>query len=279
MRSKKAQEKEWIRQFCDLMQLCVEQINCDEKQEKPDAFVILRRQQRTVKVGVEVTEYHSDRKRKKGSLGRELASNWEKVLKAIMRDARAYEPLRHVTGCVALKQGAFLPGRRDAKTLGRQLVESTASQVPAEGLSAEVTLKGPFPACYPLMNAYVAELVLRPTKAAQWVSWTCSHVAGFFRLDPTRLKAIVCKKEHETYDWKDARERWLLIVAGADPAALATLGDSDAIEEGSPPETLASEVFDRVVLLEAAFRRAREVWRDGGRPALAANRPSPEPRT
>ena len=102
-----------------------------------------------------------------------------------------------------------------------------------------------------------------------WLHWDLPN-AGSFGLFPARVKAILRDKEDARYDWEDAQERWLLIVAGSEPAVVKTWG-AGGPEYVSDMTELRSGLFHRVLLLEATFTYARELYCAPGLPPLAAN--------
>ncbi len=268
MNRKKAREKDWIEQFCGLVHLCVQQIECDDKQESPDAFVVLRQKRRRVKVGVEVTMYHSDVSSKKGSPARELYSNWLKIERLLLDLARNHPQLRGVLVTVRLKRPAHLPAGHEARALAEKLVRLAASMVPQGSWKKEVA-KAPFPQPYESVGKCVRAIALACIGLPDWLHWDLPN-AGSFGLFPARVKAILREKEDAPYDWEDAQERWLLIVAGSEPAVLKTWG-APGPEYVSDMTELRSGLFHRVLLLDASSTYARELYRTPGLSPLAAN--------
>jgi hypothetical protein len=217
---KKARDLNIIKEFCGLMGWRVVSLR---PHERPDAFVTFDRDGQRLEVGLELTDYHSDPAEPGGAPSRVRQAAWDQLDEEIRRRVRTRPELHYVSGVVSLK-GSSLPPKREASSLAEELVRFAAEAIAGRRCPTQIGYgrpahAGPFGCGYPLMDRYISCIWLLPT-SRRIGPWICSRVQwGSTGFDPRIVRQIVVKKEEAAagYNWGTAPERWLLIVAGADP--------------------------------------------------------------
>ncbi len=198
MDEKKEIECFYLHQFLTLLDTVSFRIICGES---PDFVVVFERK----KTAVEVTEFHSDPKDRKGSRRRAMEENWASLQGMIMDRVKEYNELKDTNALLFFKKQEVPPERAHGEftdeliKLSREMIDSDCREIRPERN-------------YPLLSKYLKRF--RLGKCGCYMTWEWNHNVLPIGVTETALIKTVESKIFADYKGKDIDEVWLLIVSG-----------------------------------------------------------------
>jgi hypothetical protein len=214
------------------------QLNPDAitKGERPDFFISLANDE--LNLGIELTRLNADTQHPGGgSPERKVHSKWKTVAHALRsRLSIEPKPLPHVYGSVFFR----IPSKSVLSNLDQvrfcEEIVTTLRGTSFSELGSEIV--NFHPASTPLLASVVNHIFVRVFPAETELLWWCSDLQSGVVADPyAALKATVAKKQRKanSYNWRNAHERWLLIYAAGEGLADMTPNLEDPeIGEATP---------------------------------------------
>jgi hypothetical protein len=188
--------------------------------ERPDFSISLGNG--ALNVGIELTLLNADTQHSRGgSPERQLHSKWKKLAHALRsRLSIEPEPLPHVYGSVFFRISSEsilsdLDQVRFCEEVATTLRGTSLSELGSKIVNFH-------PASTPLLASMVSHIFVRVFPAETDLLWWCSDLQSGPVPDPhDALKATVAKKKRkaDSYNWRNALERWLLIYAAGEGLA------------------------------------------------------------
>lgn len=170
--------------------------------ESPDFVVAFERR----KIGIEVTEFHSDLKGRKGSRRRAMEENWASLQGMIMDKVKECNELKDTNGLLFFKKQEVPPGRAHREftdeliKLSREMINSDCKETRPE-------------IDHPLLSKYLKRFHLE--KCGCYMTWEWNHNVLPIGVTEMVLIKTVESKILADYKGKDIDEVWLLIVSGS----------------------------------------------------------------
>jgi hypothetical protein len=183
--------------------------------------LIVSRAGRKKRIGVELTEYFNDAMPGDSSPVAAIDGFWRNVQTSLMRRISHLGHRPHLVETEARVTFGECPPPRKALAglLAGELVAFASAQQIQEREYRTVRARD-FGAEYPKMKRWVKSILLYRNCAGVRVpsrcSWECDNVScGAMGLRLEYIKSIIETKNDKAanYDWRDAEEKWLLIVA------------------------------------------------------------------
>jgi len=199
-KKQKEQEYSYLKKFLELINLSPEQILDNES---PDFIIILNGK----RIGIEITEYHSDDKGPKGQPRREVEETRKKLLSDLMKEVKKNQALGCVNGVLSFKN-LDVPPRKKHYQFIKEILEVSNQNLP-DNKNREVIIdrfeKNP------LLSQYLKELRLE--YHSHGFDWGIRDFAWVGISEQELLKTIE-RKTNIKYGEKGLSEIWLLIVSG-----------------------------------------------------------------
>jgi hypothetical protein len=215
-----------------------------EPSESPDFFVSFKKDNSELVLGCEMTNLYSDSvqgDKTPGSPQRRLFEKWKRIAKAL-RHQLDQAGLENIYGVLFFKDSS--PSALDscrASELITELVRICKEQPPSS-TPIIFPVQG-----FPLLSKLLTQLGLYqyPEKG---ILWWCAHLRSGLVSDPGNalINVIAAKSaKAQSYAWKDAAEKWLLIVAEARMVTDTVTGIDDFQLESIADAPLG---FTRIIL-------------------------------
>lgn len=200
MRKKKENERFYLDKFLALLGKMADEISPGES---PDFIVNIA----TKKIGIELTDFHSDLKGENGKPRRAIEETWRLIQGTIMEEVEKYNKLKETFGFLSFKK-LELPSKSKHKIFTDELIKLSLEMIDSD--YEEINPGGN----YPLLNKYLEEFCLK--RAGCYITWQWNHNASFVGFTETRLINVIESKIEKVakYKEKNIDELWLLIVSG-----------------------------------------------------------------
>ena len=217
--------------------------------EPPDFFIKIK----NLNIGVEITEFHSNIKNRKGQCRRGVEETWEKLERYMSETiAKDYPQLSNVYAQLYFKE-LEVPPRRLHPEFAQQLfifLLQNESKFPTDNRSETVSIVFA-DAHFTLLNRYLTKIHLFYMPHCDM--WTWNRSCGFVGLsEPELLKVIQKKNEkcrngiHTIID-----ENWLLIVSGSNVSqSMGQISVKDLKGYKNVSNSLINGFFDRVYIFQ-----------------------------
>ena len=222
-------EEALLRKFFEKIGFAYSDLVC-QNQEKPDAFLTLNRNENKIRIAIEHTSYRNDTVAGKCSPITPISDFWERVLDDLIPKINQVKHLTAINGTVRLKtdiygnvhlkEGQTLSGDciHQANEFAKELV-SFAENHPIK-MNSPLTFRHFDSTKYSTLSPLCDYLQLSRWKndavIACRVSWKCNNIdLGFIGLSQEYIESIIREKNKKAqkYNWGNAQEKWLLIVA------------------------------------------------------------------
>ena len=273
-RTKKERERFLIREFLSGLGY---RILRAQWPERPDALVKVTDGARVLWIGIEHTDYHVDAPPGVRSPGGAIRAFWRLVQASLVRRISHRSCLQSTRASVSFRRGkvAALPDRLPA---GKRLARSIASELVDHALAQSV---GPGGLCiswsrdlrsdHPLLASWLNEVTLwrqeEEIPVNPYFDWRCVEATaaciGPVKEHFVRIVGVKAEKAR-TYCWRNAEERWLLVVAsGSTPYSRIGPWTRD-VEQSLASARPACETspFDHVFVWERIGDWHKQVWPD-----------------
>jgi hypothetical protein len=237
MKSKKKIERFYLDRFFDLLGETPERIQCEEA---PD-FVVDFRQ---TKIGIEITEFHSNIKGEKGWPRRLVEEAWEYLRKEIMKEVEKYEELKNTKGFLFFKNLELPPDSLYKEFLG-ELVQLSIEMIKSGLREINPGLN------YPLLNKYLKKFCLE--KVDFYISWEWNHIVSFIGLSELELINAVEPKFDKATDYRKTHidALWLIIVSGVRLSQTMPIPLKNKLDSFSQLDSLLkASMYEKVFLFQ-----------------------------
>jgi hypothetical protein len=201
MSNKKKIERFYLNEFFKILGETAEDVKAGEA---PDFIVKLRHS----KIGIEVTEFHSDLKGEQDRPRRAVEEAWTSLQRVIMEKIGKYKELEDTSGTLFFKK-LELPPTPKYKDFVIELVQLSLEMI--ETNREEISPKSN----YPLLNKYLDKFHLK--KVGCYITWEWNHNASSIGLTESELVDTIQPKlvKAESYIKKNIDVLWLLVVSGS----------------------------------------------------------------
>lgn len=200
MNDKKKIERFYLNEFLKLLGEKPENVQYTESLD----FIVNLRQ---LKIGMEITEFHSDLKGEKGRPRRLIEEAWTLLQKNIMKEVEKYKELRNMNGFLSFKK-LEIPRNSNHKSFVDELIQLSLEMVKTNCQKTTPGIK------YPILNQYLKKFLLEKVKCYITREW--NHNVSFIGLSESELINAVKPKIHRAIDYwkKHIDELWLIVVSG-----------------------------------------------------------------
>lgn len=200
MNEKKKVERFYLEEFFKLLGEEPEDMQAGEA---PDFTVKLRQ----TKLGIELTEFHSDLKGKKGLPRRAIEETWASLQRIIMEEVKEHKELEKTNGYLSFKE-LELPATSEYRQFVSELIKLSLEMIASACKEIKPGTN------YPLLNKYLAKFCLE--KVGCYITWEWDHNFAWVGLTETELIDAIRTKIEKivNYKQKDLDELWLLIISG-----------------------------------------------------------------
>lgn len=195
---KKKRERFYLEKFLSVLDKVAEDI---KETESPDFIVKLQGK----KIGVEVTEFHSNAKGEKGRPRRAIEEAWSVLQETIMEQVGKHGKLQESNGLLFFDK-LELPEKSEYKEFTDELIRLSVEMIDS-GLRETTPGKE-----YPLLNRYLKKLFLE--KAGVYILWGWNHDVASVGLSESELLKAINPKLRADYKDHKIDELWLLIISG-----------------------------------------------------------------
>lgn len=200
MRKKKENERFYLDKFLALLGKVADEIH---PEESPDFIVSIA----TKKIGIELTDFHSDLKGENGKPRRAIEEAWLLIQGTIMEEVEKCNKLKETFGFLSFKK-LELPPKSKHKKFADELIKLSLEMIDSD--YKEINPGGN----YPLLNKYLEKFCLE--RAGCYITWKWNHNVSFVGFTEKRLINATKSKIEKVvkYREKNIDELWLLIVSG-----------------------------------------------------------------
>jgi len=200
MRKKKENERFYLDKFLALLGKVADEIHPGES---PDFIVSIA----TKKIGIELTDFHSDLKGESGKPRRAVEEAWRLIQGMIMEEVKKCNKLKETFGFLSFKK-LELPPKSKHKIFTDELIKLSLGMIDSD--YKEIKPGGD----YPLLNKYLEKYSLE--RAGCYITWQWNHNASFVGITETRLINATKSKIEKVVNYKEKNidALWLLIVSG-----------------------------------------------------------------
>ena len=200
MRKKKENERFYLDKFLALLGKMADEIH---PEESPDFIVSIA----SKKIGIELTDFHSDLKGENGKPRRAVEEAWRLIQGTIMEEVNKCNKLKETFGELFFKK-LELPPKSKHKIFTDELIKLSLEMI--DSGYKKINPGGN----YPLLNKYLEEFHLE--KAGCYITWKWNYNVSFVGITETRLINATKSKIEKVvkYKEKNVDELWLLIVSG-----------------------------------------------------------------
>lgn len=243
MSSRKDSELFYLRNFLELLGEAPTQI---EAGESPDFVVILRGK----KIGIEVTEFHSDLKGVDDKPRRAIEETWNLLQKNLKKAVEKHPKLKGTYGFLMFKD-LIVPPKSVHKEFVNEIIQLSLTMICTN--CEEIR---PDEGKFPLLHQYLEKFRLKRINFAHHISWDWDQNASFIGLTEDELISAIQRKMNraDKYRGKGIEELWLLVISGyrlsqAMPPFLENkLSDFDRLND-----ILEESGYDKVYLYQYMF--------------------------
>ena len=233
--------------------------------ERPDALLTLSKNRKRKRIAIEHTEYFNDTEAGRLSPLTPIANFWKLVQASLIRRISHRKHLNGILANIEIKENPTLPkGSTELQELARQLAKELVNFVEAhqDRPSKFLLFSGRDFNGYPTLVSMLSSLgLLRETNNAgdPRCTWTCINItSGCIRPNLEYIKsAINIKNKKATgYDWGNASEKWLLIVASSSNLSNVAGRDMQKVNWVDPKllDLCRESPFDRIVFWDRDCR-------------------------
>ena len=200
MSKKKENERFYLDKFLALLGKVPNEI---KPGESPDFIVILQQK----KIGIELTDFHSDSKGEGGRPRRAIEETWVLLQRTIMEEVEKCNELKETNGLLFFKKLELPPKSKHGKftdeliNLSLKMINSGYKEIkPGEN--------------YPILNNYLKKFRLE--KVGCYITWGWNYnVSSIGITEEELINAARSKiKRVGIYKEKNIDELWLLIISG-----------------------------------------------------------------
>ena len=211
----------------------------------PDFYLVCG----TVRIAVELTEYHSQRKGPGGHSWRMVEEAWQKIEELFVTKRERYPALGEVHGFLYFKD-LEMPSSGQYDQFIDELLKFGMSQL--DVLTEERCLYHSFPVDYPLLNRYLKKMHLQ--KVGCYMTWDRAS-AAYVGISEHELEQSISRKLNKPcppmFD-----EYWLLIISGAYMSQNIGLTHHEKFNGFSQVNrTLQASCFDKVFFFQYMYER------------------------
>ena len=200
----KNKEKFYLRKFLEIIYLEPLEIRGGER-ENPDFVLPINNR----KVGIEVTEYHSNLKGVDGRPRRAHEENWFRLQKIIMQEVRENKALKKIHGILFFKKGLNTPNKKLYEEFSKELID-LAVVMKNSGIT-ETTPRFN----QKLLLKYLEKLQLKKFNSTRPLEWNWDKDVEHIGVSEQELIDSVHGKTLTNYKDKDIMdELWLVIISG-----------------------------------------------------------------
>ena len=197
---KKEMERCCLNNFFAILDMAPDEISSGES---PDFIVNLQQK----KIGIELTEFHSGSKRRKGSFRRSGEDAWELVQTTIMEEVNKHNELNETSGLLFFKR-MKLPSESERNKFVEELMQLAIKMIISD-------CKEMIPGYeYPLLKEYLKKFHLE--KVGCYITWEWNYNVSSVGVTETELINTITPKidKISLYKGKDFDDIWLLIISG-----------------------------------------------------------------
>jgi len=200
MEKKKENERFYLDKFLALLGKVADEIH---PEEFPDFIVSIA----TKKIGIELTDFHSDLKGESGKPRRAVEEAWLLIQGTIMEEVKKRNKLKETFGFLSFKK-LELPPKSKYKIFADELIKLSLEMIDSD--CQEIKPLGN----YPLLSKYLEKFCLE--RAGCYITWQWNHNASSVGITETRLINATKSKIEKVVNYKEKNidELWLLIVSG-----------------------------------------------------------------
>ena len=197
---KKEMERCFLNNFFAILDMAPDEISSGES---PDFIVKLQQK----KIGIELTDFHSGAKRRKGSLRRSGEDAWELVQTTIMEEVNKHNELNETSGLLFFKR-MKLPSESERKKFAEELIKLAINMIKSDCKEISPGYE------YPLLKGYLKKFHLE--KAGCYITWEWNYNVSSVGVTETELINTTMQKidKISKYKEKDCDEIWLIIISG-----------------------------------------------------------------
>lgn len=217
-----------------------------EPSEKPDFFVHLS----SVKIGVEITHYHSDSGIKGGSTIRKSFEEWYNIA-SILKTRLQKNNLHHFYGAVFFRTNITNINKH---RLVDELVQLCKNLNPTKMKCFDYTDFS----SYPYLRELVEKIHMDYLDSVEDIFWWHADLKSGVLPDPINaIQKLITKKlsSAKLYDWQNAEGRWLVIAAMA--LNLADTGIIDGVDQLKQLAIPNQDIFDQIYYWD---KFSEEIW-------------------
>jgi len=162
------------------------------------------------KIGIELTEYHSELNKGKGQTRRAMEENWKKLQDQIYEEIRLNEKFVGIKCEIYFKDIFLLPKKRESSDFINELKEYVIKS-DGHGITSDS-----IPAQYKLLNNYVNKVKINKIHNNLYLKWESNLRIGSIGIIEEELLNIINPKIEKSneYNSKNIDELWLLVVFG-----------------------------------------------------------------
>jgi len=245
---KKRLERFYLDEFLKLLGVVPDNI---QEIESPDFILDINK----IRIGVELTEFHSDSKGEHGQPRRLIEESWKSLQQSIMDSVRKNGELDKTCGFLNFRV-LDLPPKSKYDSFIKELILLSLDMIKT---NIQRTKPGPN---FPLLRKYLKEFELKKTNIR--ISWEWNYIADSIGLtEPELINAIQPKIERSSdYKEKGFDELWLLIVSGSYLSQTMPTHLGDILQSFDMADGLLKESFFKKVYIYQYMLRVIYEWPD-----------------
>lgn len=200
-----------------------------EPGEQPDFIISYE----NMKIGVEITEYHSDTER------REVEELWSKLREWPLQLNGYPKGMRIILRFARMR----LPNSREINDFVSNVVDLASKRQDVDHLT-------PDPEKYPTLAKYVTSIDLKNTDI-NWICWGWNYDVAWIGATDQELHKIVIGKAKSFLGTKEFDRKWLIVASGASLSRLTAVYDHQSLESYEElNNAIYSSGLSRFVLLQ-----------------------------
>lgn len=248
-------EEFYAKKFLELFDISYNRIAKGD--DPPDLVLFL---DESLKIAIEMTEFHSNVTSPSGKPRRAIEENWNVLLKEI-RQQRKNHPVLNCVSCVIFFKTLDLPKKKSYD----QFVSDLISLLLEKENELTSTFKE-YSACFKTgpLTEFVQKIIASKTRC-NYIEWNWNHSAAAIGLSEEELKTAISSKVLTTFHRNRFKEVWLIIVSGHEMSQAMGLPHIERLNEFRDVNAMLDKSqFDRSFLYEFMFDRILERERDSG---------------
>lgn len=240
MSKKKENERFYLDKFLALLGKVPDEVKSGES---PDFIVILQQK----KIGIELTDFHSDSKGEDGRSHRAIEEAWMVLQRTIMEEVEKCNELKETNGLLFFKKLGLPPKSKHREftdgliKLSLEMINSGYKEIKPGGN-------------YPILNKYLKKFCLE--KVGCYITWEWNYnVSSVGITEEELINAAKSKIERGgIYKEKDIDELWLLIISGYRLSQAMGIRLSDKLNTFDQLNNLIRQsVYNKIYLYQFMF--------------------------